>query len=100
VMDSIRKLSHKLQDLILAEIENLLSFDGFEIRINPEYIRTGKESEVSLFIKNPTSFVFKDLQISTNPGYGKINKGYVAEKEEISLVLHFRPGLQPAGQIL
>jgi type I restriction enzyme M protein len=98
VIESIRKLSYKLQDLISVEIGTMLSFDGFEVKINPEYIRTGKESEVSLFIKNPTSLVYKDLEISTSPDYGKFDKGYLAEKEEISLVLHF-PARTAAGRL-
>lgn len=98
LIEAILKLSRKLQDLILAELEHMLSFDKFEIRINPEYIRAGKESEVSLFIKNPTSFVFKDLEISTNPDYGKLAKGYFAEKEETSLVLQF-PARAAAGRL-
>ncbi|HLP45160.1 MAG TPA: hypothetical protein VK469_04400, partial [Candidatus Kapabacteria bacterium] len=95
VLGSMRELSHKLQELILAEIESMLTFNGFETRINQEYIQAGKESEVSLAIINPTPLVFKDLKIETIPGYGKMSKGYLAEKEEISMVLHFPP--QPAA---
>jgi type I restriction enzyme M protein len=98
VMESIRKLSQKLHGLIFTEIESMLSFEGFEIKINPEYIQAGKESEVSLFIKNPCSLVFKDLEIRTNPDYGKLDKGYLGEKEEMSLVLHF-PALSAPGRL-
>ena len=88
VMKTIRTLCRNLEELILAEIESMLSFDGFEVRIRPDYVRTGRETEASLFIKNPGAFIFKDLKVRTRPDFGKLDKKYMAEKEEILLTLH------------
>jgi type I restriction enzyme M protein len=98
IHDTIVDLSQKIQDLIHAELDHMLIFDGFDIVPEREYIQSGRESEVTFCIKNPKPLALRQLEVSTLPDYGKIKKEYLAENGEFKLSLVF-PAQVAQGQL-